>query len=72
MTSEKKSKAMHIIHPATRVSATKETEVVTLKLKHVCDSSSRTFPTPRGPKRWCEGGLTQFNARVEDPKQTEK
>ena len=39
----KKSKAMHI-HPMTRVSATKEAEVVALKLKHVCDSCSHIFP----------------------------
>ena len=45
--SEKKSKAMHI-HPTTRVSGTKEEEVVGLKLKHVCDRCSRTFPTLRG------------------------
>ena len=37
--SEKKSKAMHI-HSATRVSARKETEVVALKLKHVCNNCS--------------------------------
>ena len=35
--SEKKSKAMHV-HPMTRVSATKEAEVVAMKLKYVCDS----------------------------------
>ena len=46
--SEKKSKATHI-HPTTRVSATKEAEVVTMKLKHVCDSSSHVFPALRGP-----------------------
>ena len=59
--SEKNSKAMHI-HPTTKVSATKETEVVALKLKHVCDSCSRTCPTLRGLRihvsRWCDGGLT--------------
>ena len=37
--SENKSKAMHI-HPTTRVSGTKEAEVVALRLKHVCDSCS--------------------------------
>ena len=45
--SEKKSKAMHI-HPMTRVIATKEAEVVAMKLKHVCDSCSPTFPALRG------------------------
>ena len=57
---------MHI-HPTTRVSATKEAEVVALQLKHVCDRSSRTFPTQRGLKihvsRWCDGGLTQRSRR---------
>ena len=64
--SEKRSKTMHI-HPTTRVSSTKETEVVALKLKHVCDSCSRTFPTLRGLRihvsRWCDGGLTQRSRR---------
>ena len=32
--SEKKSKSMHI-HPTTRVSATKEAEVVAMKLNHI-------------------------------------
>ena len=62
--SEKKSKAMHI-HPTTRVSATKEAEVV--ELKHACYSYSRTFPTLRGLRipvsRWCDGGLTQRSHR---------
>ena len=35
--SEKNNKAMHI-HPTTRVSGTKEAEVVAVKVKHVCDS----------------------------------
>ena len=58
---EKKRKAMH---PTTRVSATKEAEVVALKLKHVCDSCSRTL---RGlsiyVSFWCDGGLTQRSCR---------
>ena len=45
--SEKKSKAMHI-HPMTRVSVTKEAAVVAMKLKHVCDSCSHTFPALMG------------------------
>ena len=45
--SEKKSKATHI-HPITRVLATKEAEVVAMKLKHVCDSCSHVFPALRG------------------------
>ena len=64
--SEKKSKAMHI-HPTTRVSGTKEEEVVALKLKHVCDRCSRTSPTLRGLRihvsRWCDGGQTQRSRR---------
>ena len=64
--SEKKSKAMHI-HPTTRVSGTKEEEVVAVKLKYVCDSCSRIFPTLRGLRihvsRWCAGGLTQRSRR---------
>ena len=64
--SEKKSKAMHI-HPTTRVRGTKEEEVVALKLKHVCDRCSRTFPTLRGLRihvsRWCDGGQTQRSRR---------
>ena len=62
--SAKKSKAMHI-HPTTRVSGTKEEEVVALK--HVCDRCSRTFPTLRGLRihvsRWCDGGQTQRSRR---------
>ena len=38
---------MHI-HPMTRVSATKEAEVVAMKLKHVCDNCSHGFPALRG------------------------
>ena len=64
--SEKKSKAMHI-RRTTRVSGTKEEEVVALKLKHVCDRCSRTFPTLRGLRihvsRWCDGGQTQRSRR---------
>ena len=41
---ERKSKAMHI-HQTTRVSATKEEEVVALQLKRACDRCSLTFPT---------------------------
>ena len=59
--SEKKRKAMH---PTNRVSATKEAEVVALKLKHVRDSCSRTL---RGlsiyVSFWCDGGLTQRSCR---------
>ena len=55
---------MHM-HPTTRVSGTKEAEVVALKLKHVCDSCSRTFPTLRRipVSRWCDGGLIQSSRR---------
>ena len=64
--SERKIMAMHI-HPTTRVSATKEAEVVALQLKHACNRCSRTFPTQRGLKihvsRWCDGGLTQRSRR---------
>ena len=53
------------MHPTSRVSGTKEAEVVALKLKHVCDSCARTFPTLRRIPvlRWCEGGLTQRSRR---------
>ena len=58
--------AMHI-HPTTRVSATKETEVVSLQLEHACARCFRTFPTQRGLKihasPWCDGGLTQRSRR---------
>ena len=39
--SERKSMAMHI-HPITRVSATKEAEVVALQLKHATDAPARS------------------------------
>ena len=59
-----KNKALQT-HPKTRVSATKEAEVVALK--HVCNSCSRTFPTLRGLRihisHWCNGGLTQRSRR---------
>ena len=49
------------------MSGTKEEEVVALKLKHVCDRCSRTFPTLRGLRihvsRWCDGGQTQRSRR---------
>ena len=65
-TTARKSMAMHI-HPTTRVSATREAEVVVLQLKHACDRCSRMFPTQRGLKihvsRWCDGGLTQRSRR---------
>ncbi len=64
--SEKKSKAMHV-HPTTRVGETKESQAVALKLKHVCDSCSRTCSTLRGLRinvsRWCGGILTQRSLR---------
>ena len=64
--SERKSMAMHI-HPTTRVSATREAEVVYLQPKQACDRCSRTFPTQRGLKihvsRWCDGDLTQQSRR---------
>ena len=55
---------MHI-HPTTRVSGTKEAEVVALTLKHVCDSCARTFPTLWRiiVSRWCDDGLTQRSRR---------
>ena len=53
--SEKKSKAMHI-HPTTRVSGTKEAEVVAMKLKHVCDRCSHNVPALRGPISTSSGG----------------
>ena len=43
---------MHI-HPMTRVGATKEAEVVAMKLKHIdplCDSCSHIFPALMGLK----------------------
>ena len=49
------------------MSGTKAEEVVALKLKHVCDRCSRTFPTLRGLRihvsRWCDGGQTQRSRR---------
>ena len=54
------------IDPTTRVSATKEAEVVALK--HVCDSCSRTFPTLRGLRihvsRWCVGSKPDRAVKV--------
>ena len=51
-----KTKAMHI-HKRVAVSATTETEVVEMNLRHKCSKCSRTFPTKRGLRvhegRWC-------------------
>ena len=56
-----KTKALHI-HKKVRVTATTESEISALKLKHKCTSCGRDFPTSRGLSihraRWCDGGLT--------------
>ena len=60
-----------IIHPTTRVNATKEAEIVAHELEHVdplCDSCYRTFPTLKGPgSTSCVGVMAAWhkNARVE-------
>ncbi len=56
-----KTKVMHI-HRKTRVTATLESEIAALHLKHKCADCGRDFPTARGLSihrgRWCDGGRT--------------
>ena len=56
-----KTKTSHI-HKKTRVTATTESEIAALKLKHKCTECNRDFPTARGlaihKARWRDGGRT--------------
>ena len=58
----RKSKVVHV-HKKTRVSATIEADVASLKLTHKCSACAREFTKQRGLRiymaRWCDGGRTQ-------------